>query len=564
LADIKKWVIKISLKFTFWRISCSPEELEMMAKDISQNHYDLIVIGSGMGALTVASLMAQLRDKRVLVLEKHNRPGGYTHDFTRGRYHFDTGLHYLGQMQKGSMTRRMFDLITDGRVEWARMPDPFEKFVYPDFRFDVYADLNRTIAALCDRYPREARAIRGYFRDAKKAAGSLAMQMNRRNAWFVMRGLAAVARTVLRQPLELTTRTYLDTHFKDPQLKALLVSQWGNYGLPPGLSPFGLHGMIVNFYSQGGFYPSGGSGTIADSVQGIVESRGGRFLLRREVTSILIRYGQAVGVRAKKAGAEDKTDQEDYRAPAIVSNAGALETYLKLIPPDQPIRFRTELERFVRDHPPTANLTLFLGFSRDPRELGVNGANIWIYDGLDHDSIFAERGAWLESGQPSSAYISFHSLKDPDAQAHSAEVLSFTDYRFFSRWSNQPWNRRDTAYKKSKERIAEAMIAFIDDFFPGFRDIIEYSELGTPLTNEHFTGHYRGAAYGLCSVSERFLPANIAWTHPKTPIPGLYLTGADVAGLGVTGAMMGGVMCLGHLPDGLRMPTIFRAASRYR
>lgn len=540
------------------------KELEKMTDNTSENYYDLIVIGSGMGGLTVASLMARLRGKRILVLEKHNRPGGYTHDFKRGRYHFDTGLHYLGNMEKGSITRRMFDLITDGRVEWAQMPDPFEKFVYPDLRFDVYANLNRTIAALCDLYPHESRAIRRYYKDAKRAASCLAMQMNRRNAWFVMRGLAAVARTVLRQPLELTTSSYLDTHFKDRQLKALLVSQWGDYGLPPELSPFGLHGMIVNFYSQGGFYPSGGSGTIADSVRGIVESRGGRFMFQKEVTSILIRGGQAVGVRTKKAGAEDTTEEEEYRAPAIVSNAGALETYLRLLPPDQPVGFRADLERFVRNHPPTTNLTLFLGFSRDPRELGLNGANLWIYDGIDHDSIFAERGAWLESGQPSSAYVSFHSLKDPEAQAHSAEVLSFTDYTFFSQWSNQPWNRRDSAYKKSKERIAEAMIAFVDGFFPGFRDIIEYSELGTPLTNEYFTGHHKGAAYGLRSVAERFLPANVAWTHPKSPIPGLYLTGADVAGLGVTGAMMGGLMCLGHLPDGLRMPRIFRAALRYR
>jgi all-trans-retinol 13,14-reductase len=536
----------------------------MTTNTISKNQYDLILIGSGMGALTVASLMAQLRDKRVLVLEKHNRPGGYTHDFKRGRYHFDTGLHYLGQMQKGSMTRRMFDLITDGKVEWACMPDPFDTFVYPELRFDVYADLNHSVAALCDLFPGEARAIRRYFKDAKKAAGSLAMQMNRRNAWFVMRGISAVARTMLRQPLGLTTKMYLDTHFNNPQLKALLASQWGDYGLPPGMSPFGLHGMIVNFYSKGGFYPSGGSGTIADSVQGIVEGRGGRFLVRREVTSILIRDERAVGVRTKKAGARDNTAEEEYRAPAIVSNAGALETYLKLLPPGQPIAFRADLERFVRDHPPTTNLTLFLGFSRDPRELGFNGANLWIYDGFDHDAIFAEGSAWLESGQPRHAYVSFHSLKDPEATAHSAEVLSFTDYEFFSPWSNQPWNRRDKAYKEMKERIAEAMIGFVDRFFPGFGDIVEYKELGTPLTNEHFTGHYQGATYGLRSVSERFLPANIAWTHPKTPVPGLYLTGADVAGLGVTGAMMGGFMCLGHLPDGLRMPTIVRAASRYR
>ncbi|KPK93174.1 MAG: phytoene dehydrogenase [Deltaproteobacteria bacterium SM23_61] len=529
------------------------------------DHYDIILIGSGMGALTVASLMAQLRDKRALVLEKHDRAGGYTHDFKRGRYHFDTGLHYLGKMREGSITRRMIDLITRGKVEWVPMPDPFDKFIYPDLRFDVYADPKRTIAGLCDLFPDESRAIRRYFKDAKKAGAGLAMEMNRRNGWWVMRGIAALVRSLLRQPIGLTTGAYLDTHFKDPRLKALLASQWGDYGLPPGLSPFGLHGMIVNFYSQGGFYPSGGSGKIAESVRETVESKGGRFLLRREVTGIIIRNGRAVGVRARKAGAGNKGEEEEYLAPEIISNAGTLETYLKLVPLDFPIPFRSDLERFALKHPPTTNLTLFLGFSRDPSQLGLNGANLWIYDGFDHDAIFAEGLAWLESGQPRHACVSFHSLKDPDAQAHSAEILNFTtDYTFFSRWRHQPWNRRDAEYKKLKERISEALIAFVDGFFPGFSDMVEYRELATPLTNEHFTGHHRGAAYGLCSVSERFSSGNIAWTHPKTPLPGLYLTGADAGGLGVTGAMMGGFMCLGYLRDGLRMPNIFRAASRYR
>ncbi len=79
-----------------------------------ERDYDVILIGSGMGALTVASLMAQLRDKRVLVIERHSRPGGYTHDFRRGKFLFDTGLHYLGQMEKGSRGRRLLDLITGG------------------------------------------------------------------------------------------------------------------------------------------------------------------------------------------------------------------------------------------------------------------------------------------------------------------------------------------------------------------------------------------------------------------------------------------------------------------
>ena len=54
------------------------------------------------------------------------------------------------------------------------------------------------------------------------------------------------------------------------------------------------------------------------------------------------------------------------------------------------------------------------------------------------------------------------------------------------------------------------------------------------------------------------------WTHPRTPLPGLFLTGADVSSLGVAGAMMGGVTALGHLPGGISMPELMKAARGMR
>ena len=65
-----------------------------MPNSSTEHHYDLILIGSGMGALTVASVMAQLRHKKVLVLERHFKAGGFTHDFKRQQFHWDVGLHY--------------------------------------------------------------------------------------------------------------------------------------------------------------------------------------------------------------------------------------------------------------------------------------------------------------------------------------------------------------------------------------------------------------------------------------------------------------------------------------
>ena len=61
----------------------------------SQSEYDAVVIGSGMGGLAFASIMAKLRKWRVLVLE----PVSYTHLFVTSEGQkvtvTDTGLKKL-------------------------------------------------------------------------------------------------------------------------------------------------------------------------------------------------------------------------------------------------------------------------------------------------------------------------------------------------------------------------------------------------------------------------------------------------------------------------------------
>ena len=111
------------------------------ARNLVQNRYDAIVIGSGMGGLSAASVLAQEKRYQVLVLERHFKIGGFTQTFSRpGGYTWDVGLHYVGQMAQGSQTRKVFDYITQGNVRWNRMKDPFEVFSYPGFQFAVSSD----------------------------------------------------------------------------------------------------------------------------------------------------------------------------------------------------------------------------------------------------------------------------------------------------------------------------------------------------------------------------------------------------------------------------------------
>ena len=132
--------------------------------------FDAIVIGSGMGALAFAGIMARLSKWRVLVLERHFKVGGFTHTFTRpGGWSWDVGLHYVGEMGEGMMGRRLFDFITQGGVTWNSMPEVYDEFVYPDLRFRVPKGEANFREALSQVFPSERAAIKQYFRDLNSA-----------------------------------------------------------------------------------------------------------------------------------------------------------------------------------------------------------------------------------------------------------------------------------------------------------------------------------------------------------------------------------------------------------
>ena len=52
--------------------------------------------------------------------------GGAFHTFTEKGYEFDTGVHYIGEMGKQTVFKTMYDQLTDGQIEWAKMDDAYD------------------------------------------------------------------------------------------------------------------------------------------------------------------------------------------------------------------------------------------------------------------------------------------------------------------------------------------------------------------------------------------------------------------------------------------------------
>ena len=518
--------------------------------------FDVIIIGSGIGGLASASILSQVYNKRVLVLERHSKLGGYTHIFKRkAKFQWDVGVHYVGDMQPHSPIRLFFDYITQGQLHWNKMPSPYDVFIYPDLKFEAKVGRESLLNDLIAQFPMEERALKQYFKDIQKAAN-----------WFsryiisnaLPKSIKPISMAISKVGSDLalqTTKNYLDNHFKDSWLKGLLVSQWGNYGLPPALSAFGMHAVIVNHYINGGWYPIGGAQNIAGSIVPVIENADGQLLKSHQVDEIIIHKSRAIGVHVT-AGQKEKKSEEFY-ADKIISNTGAFNTFTKLIPDNVNLSYREDIKNFPKC---TSNVSLFIGLNGDPHLSWVDGENYWIYDSFDHNKIFHSRNNLLD-GKPSHAFVSFPSLKDPQKEHHTAEIIAFTGYSAFKQWANQPVKNRNEDYSTLKEKISKALIDFVHDRLPNFKQLIDYYELGTPLTNEHYTGHHCGCSYGLPGLPERFKKQ---WLRPKTSIKNLFLTGADTAIHGVVPSMMSGIitatLAMGKPQD---MVKIFREAKRF-
>ena len=502
--------------------------------ELIDDHYDVIVIGSGIGGLTTAALLAKV-GKKVLVLERHYTAGGYTHTYTRKGYEWDVGLHYVGQVhRKGSFPRRVFDYITDGQLDWAPMDDNYDTFVIGDERFPFMAGRSNLKRDLIAWFPDEEKAILRYFELLDEVNRAIpyffAPRIMPSLLGFFCRPLFSLLST---DPFKKTTLEVLSEITDNKKLIGVLTGQWGDAGLPPARSSFGIHAMIAGHYLSGGAYPVGGSSRIAATIKPVIESAGGQVLVRAEVDEILVRHGRAYGVRMANG--------DIIKARDIVSSAGVYNTFEHLLSKEVADRYRLR-QKLEKVSPSAGHVGLYIGLRESAASLGIKQSNIWVYPSEDHDG---NVDAYVEgkSKDLPVVYISFPSAKDPDWDRRypdraTIEVVSVALYERFAQWENEPWRKRGPEYEALKQKIADELLEHVYQQVPQVRGKVDYYELSTPLSTRHFSNYQWGELYGINPDCERF---HQNWLKPRTPISHLFLTGQDILSAGICGAMGAGI-----------------------
>ncbi len=501
----------------------------------AQARYDVIVIGSGIGGLANAALLSKL-GKKVCVLEQHYTAGGFTHSYERNGYEWDVGVHYIGEVHKPhSPMRRIFDAITEGRLQWAPMDRVYDRIIVGGKTYDFVAGREDFKAELKKHFPGEARAIDRYVELVNKVAGSaqafffaqampprLARVYNRLRKWLV--------------PKEcfMTVREVLEKLTRNQELIGVLTGQWGDYGMVPAEATFLMHATVAKHYFGGGNYPVGGSWKMAEYITPVVREAGGEVFTYARVKEILVENGRACGVRL------DNGDK--LLADSVVSSVGARLTYGELLPAELRQEHACE-DKLKTVKPSGSTLTLFLGFKGSAQELRLPKTNLWIYPTPQHEQNVARYLKNPDAEFPL-IYVSFPSAKDPEWEQHypnksTVQVITMAPYEWFERWRGTTWNQRGADYDAFKEKLTDRLLAELYKQMPQLWEALDFHELATPLSTEWFHLYDRGEIYGLDHDLQRFQQN---WLHPVSPVKGLYLTGQDVVTAGVGGALMGGVL----------------------
>lgn len=485
-----------------------------MQSSALQKEYDFVIVGSGLGGLACANILA-LEGFSVVVLEKNHQIGGHLQVYSRGKSIFDTGVHYVGSLDEGENLYQFFKYfgILD-KLKMKRMDnDKFDVIRFQDgSEYDYAQGFDHFKATLINYFPEEKTAIETYCAKIQEVCDRFPLYNLRISGEnYQMDG----------DVVGLNAHDFIASITDNERLRNVLAGSNLLYAGVRDKTPFYVHALIMKSYLSGSYKFIDGGSQIAIQMSKAIRAHGGEIYKYKKVVSANYNDEGRITEVVLENG-------ETFKGKQFISNVHPSVT-IDIFGAD---RFLNVYKNRVQglENSISTFLVHLTFYEKSFKYLNYNIYQHHIDDvwgGIDYD-----QETW-----PQTYFICTPYISKTGQYADSMSVMTYMNASETEKWAGtfstvaEP-GTRDAEYEQFKKDKEAKVLGRLEEVFPGISEKVKAIHSATPLTFRDYIGNKDGSLYGVLKNSNSPTRTQI---NTKTRIPNLHLTGQNISMHGILG-----------------------------
>ncbi len=481
--------------------------------------YDVIVIGSGLSGLQSAYILSK-EGYNVCLVEKQRVLGGCLQTFKRCGAVFDTGMHYIGGLDKGQVLHRFFSYFNlNNRLKLKRLDeDGYDIVRYNDREYKFAMGYDRFADTMLGYFPGESKALNDYVGQLQKIRKSVDIYNLRdfsdtNSEYFKFFGMGV--------------EPYMKSITTDDNLRNVMAGTSPLYAGVRDRSPLYLHMMIHSSFIEGAYRFVDGGGQLSDLLRDSILSLGGTILTNSRVSHINTDKNLVTGIVIN----EEEVLEADHYISAIHP-----KSLLSIMDRNA---FKPAYHNRIFDNEETYGMfSVYLVMKESAYPyINHNYYNYAIPDIWDASN-------YNPDDWPTGYMLHFSPVSENEAYTNAIIVNLIMRWDEMLPWVNTTVENRGDAYREFKQRKAEKVMDLLERDFPGIKAATKHIYTSTPLTYRDYTGTWEGSVYGIIKDYHNPLKSMIL---PRTRISNLLLTGQSTSIHGVVGVTIGSILTCSEL-----------------